>query len=130
MSVESLTSEDVQAEVLCNINSGANVIYWHHQLSCFMYMKDEDKKNYKQELKRLGCNVFKGKIRNVLHGEILRLENKRLYPMEVDYYGIKCRPYTLLGNDTNANDIEMLPYLYLNRKDHDRAVAFLLSQRS
>ena len=44
MSVELLTTEDVQAEVLCNMNSVANVIYWHHQLSCFMYMKDEDKK--------------------------------------------------------------------------------------
>ena len=123
---EWITAEAVEREVLRGTESGGRVVYWHQQLSSFMFFKEEDNKTHQQELKCLGIDILKGMIINVSHGKTLKVESTRLFPMEVDYYGIQCSQYMLLGHDTdgdtNEEDIELLPYLYLTKKDRNNAV--------
>ena len=59
------------------IRGDVSVIYWHHGVGGFMYLKLEDNEKYKEGLIQLGDDVFVGKIKSFRKGNKIVAGSKK-----------------------------------------------------
>ena len=125
MSHECLRLEDLEAEIVTALNDDASVIYWQHSFFKFDWLRASDQSKYHEALKNLQRGVRNEAIGNVKAGEPFQVQDKTLYPMELEFWGRECYAYMMIWCDGLVDDSVKTPYLFLSQSLHDKAVACL-----
>ena len=125
MSHEFLRLEDLDAEIVTALNDDASVIYWQHSFFKFDWLRASDKSKYHEALKNLQRGVRKEAIVNVKAGESFQVQDKTLYPMELEFRGRECYAYMMIRRRGLMDDAVKTPYLFVSQSSRDNAVAYL-----
>ena len=125
MSHEFLRLEDLDAEIVTALNDDASVIYWQHSFFKFDWLRASDKSKYHEALKNLQRGVRKEAIVNVKAGESFQVQDKTLYPMELEFRGRECYAYMMIRRRGLMDDAVKTPYLFVSQSSCDNAVAYL-----
>ena len=125
MSHEFLRLEDLDAEIVTALNDDAAVIYWQHSFFKFDWLRASDQSKYHEALKNLQRGVRKEAIVNVKAGESFQVQDKTLYPMELEFRGRECYAYMMIRRRGLMDDAVKTPYLFVSQSSRDKAVAYL-----
>ena len=125
MSMELLGLDDLIAQIVTALNDDAAVIYWQHSFFKFDWLRATDRSTYQEALRKLGSGVENGAIVSVKAGETFQVENKALYPMELECRGMECHAYMLIRRRGLLDDSSKTPYLFVSPSNRDKAVSYL-----
>ena len=125
MEVQTLRLDNLEAQIALALSDNAALIYWQHQLGHFSWLRASDKTSYHGELKNLRQCVKNGSIVGVRAGGSLRVKDKTLYPMEVEFCGRECHAYMLICRRGLLEDAISTPYLFVSLASRDKAVTYL-----
>ena len=125
MSMQLLCLDDLIAQIVTALNDDAAVIYWHHDFSRFDWLRASDLSTYHESLRNLGRAVKNGDIASVKAGETFQVENKALYPMELECRGMECHAYMLIRRRGLFEDSSKTPYLFIAPSTRDKAISYL-----
>ena len=87
MTHEFLMLEDLDAQIVTALNDEAAVIYWQHSCFKFDWLRASDRSNYQESLRKLQRGVRNDAIVIVKPGESFEVQDKTLYPMELEFRG-------------------------------------------
>ena len=125
MSHEFFRLEDLDAQIVTALNDDAAVIYWQHSFFNFDWLRASDQSKYHEALKNLQRGVRKEAIVNVKAGESFQVQDKTLYPMELEFRGRECYAYMMIRRRGLMDDAVKTPYLFVSQSSRDKAVAYL-----
>ena len=125
MSVELLRLEDLDAQIVAALNDDSTVIYWQHSFFKFDWLRANDQSNYQEALRNLQRGVRNDDIVCVKPGESLQVQDKKLYPMELEFQGRECYAYMMICRRGLMDDAVKTPYLFVSQTSRDKAVAYL-----
>ena len=113
-----LNLNDLTAQVATALNDNASLIYWHHSVGKFNWMRASDRDVYHSELQHLKRMINTRIIINVKAGELFSIEGRTLYPLEIELRDIKCHAYMLIRRWGRFDDADVTPYLFVSQKNH------------
>ena len=125
MSVEILELEGLIAQIVTALNNDAAVIYWQHSFFKFDWLRASDRSNYQEALQNLQRGVRNDDIVSVKSGESFQVQDKTLYPMELEFWGRECYAYMMIRRRGLMDDAVKTPYLFVSQSSRDKAVAYL-----
>ena len=125
MSVELLRLEDLDAQIVTALNDDAAVIYWQHSFFKFDWLRVSDRSNYQEALQNLQRGVRNEDILSVKAAESFQVQERTLYPMELEFWGMECYAYMMIRRRGLMDDAVKTPYLFVSQSPRDKAVAYL-----
>ena len=125
MDVQTLRLDKLDAQIAFALRNNAALIFWQHHLGHFSWLQASNYTNYHRELKKLRRCVKNGSIVGVQAGKSLRVKDKTLYPMEVEFRGQECHAYILLCCGRLLEDTISSPYPYMSLDSREKAVKYL-----
>ena len=125
MSVELLRLKDLITQIVTALNDDAAVIYWQHSFFKFDWLQATDQLAYQEALQNLQRGVRNEEILSVKAGESFQVQDKTLYPMELEFRGRECHAYMMIRRRGLMDDAVKTPYLFVSQSSRDNAVAYL-----
>ena len=125
MPVEFLRLEDLIAQIVTALNDDVAVIYWQHSFFKFDWLRASDRSTYQETLQNLQRGVRNEDILSVKADESFQVQDKTLYPMELEFWGRECYAYMMIRCCGLMDDAVKTPYLFVSQSSRDKAVAYL-----
>ena len=123
-----LNLNDLTTQVATALNDNASLIYWHHSVGQFSWMRASDRNVYHSERRNLKKMIKTDTIINVNAGESFPIEGRTLYPLEIELRDVKCHAYMLIRRRGRLDDADVTPYLFVSQKSRDDAMTFLTNE--
>ena len=120
-----LDLNDLTAQIAMALDDTAALIYWHHKLFKFDWLRASDQHLYKDELRNLKGMIKTGVLIGVKAGESLSIQEKTLYPLEIELKNVECYAYMLIRRRGLLEDAENTPYLFVSQSARENAMTFL-----
>ena len=120
-----LSLEEQEQSLIFAINEGARVIYWHHGVGQFRYMRGSDQGLFQQDMKKLRQQYRAGTFPTITVGDTLNLDGSDLYAMEVEIRDHQCFAYMLLGRRGDLGTADKTPYFFKSKVTRDKTIAYL-----
>ena len=123
-----LDLNDLTEQVATALNDNASLIYWHHSIGKFDWMRASDRDVYHSELRNLKKMMKTNTIINFNAGESISIEGRTLYPLEIELRDVKCHAYMLIRRRGLFDDADVTPYLFVSQKSRDDAMTVLTNE--
>ena len=123
-----LNLNDLTTQIATALNDNASLIYWHHRVEQFSWMRTSDRDVYRSKLRNLKNMIKTDIIINVNAGESFPIEGRTLYPLEIELRDVKCHAYMLIRRRGRLDDADVTPYLFVSQKSRDDAMTFLTNE--
>jgi hypothetical protein len=125
--------EDCKVQIRSALQSGANLIYFHHDSSGgrFEHCHGETEIQGATGVGiHIGCRI--GHISDIRAGKVFVFEGRELWPLDVFFVGSPCHPYSLLRQNGLIDDADFTPYFFTSKDKRDQALTaarpFLLEE--
>lgn len=129
--------ESLSSQLAEQILLGGAVIFFHNEISHFMYIRRDDKEMWKEQWADIKKKVRTGVITAVKSDNPIvveasgpvpdRMLRTPLYPMLVVFRQVQCPAYFLLKQSGDISLIDYTPYFFTKKKTRDDAVSALLA---
>ena len=119
----------LEATIADHVRANGRIIYWHHHLQVFMFLKAKDKKQYKVLMKEVKDWLADGTVTRVTAGAPLVIDGTELYPMEVEFRDLTCGPYFLLTERGMFEDTDKTPYFFRTAEKRENAINYIITRQ-